>query len=138
MFVGFLVVWALTALGLWVASVLVSGVRVRSTAGLWLGALVLGLANAFIRPMLWALTLPLTVLSFGLFALVLNGLLVWATAALVPDFEVDGFGAALLAAVVLALLGIVGFILAEWMMFGAVNWMMAEHAHGPLRGPFQP
>lgn len=130
MLAAFLIIWALTAFGLWLASILVPGVRVRSTAGLWLAALVLGLANAFIRPVLWMLTLPITVLSFGLFALVINGLLVWATASLVPDFEVESFGAALLAALVMALLGIVGFVLAEWLMLGAVNWMMMGHAHG--------
>jgi len=127
---GFLMIWALTAFGLWIASLTVPGVRIRSTSGLWLAALVLGLANAFIRPVLFWLTLPLTVFTFGLFALVLNGLMIWASAALVDDFEVDGFGAALLAALVMALLGIIGFILIEWSMMGTVHWMMMEHRHG--------
>ena len=130
MIFGFLVIWVLTAFGLWVASLTVPGVRARSTGGLWLAALVLGLANAFIRPLLWWLTLPLTVFSFGLFALVLNGLMIWVSASLVDDFEVDGFGAALLAALVMALLGIIGFILIEWSMMGTVHWMMMEHRHG--------
>jgi len=127
MLLAFLIIWALTAFGLWFASAVVPGVRVRSTAGLWLAALVLGLANAFIRPVLWILTLPLTVLSFGLFALVVNSLLIWASPALVPDFEVEGLGAALLAALVMALLGILGFVLTEWWMLGAVHWMMMDH-----------
>lgn len=126
-FLGFLIIWALTAFGLWTVCLLVPGVRTHSTEGLWLAALVLGFANAFIRPVLWVLTLPLTVLSFGLFALVVNGLLVWATASLVSDFEVDSFGSAMLAAFVMALLGIIGFILIEWWMLGSVNWMMMEH-----------
>jgi len=130
MLLGFLVVWAVTALGLWLAARIVPGVRFRSSSGLWLAALVLGLANAFIRPLLWLVTLPLTVLSFGLFALVVNGLLVWVTASLVPDFEVEGFGPALLVALVMALLGILGFVFAEWMMMGTVNWMMMHHPHG--------
>jgi len=129
MFFGFLVIWASTAFGLWLACRLVPGVRARSTEGLWLGALVLGFANAFIRPVLWLLTLPLTVLSFGLFALIINGLLISVTASLVTDFEVDSFGSALLAALVMAMLGILGFIFFEWWMFDGVNWMMMEHAH---------
>jgi len=130
MFIGFLIVWALTALGLWLVCLIVPGVRVGSAGGLWLAALVLGFANAFIRPVLWVLTLPLTVLSFGLFALVVNALLIRATASMVSDFEVDGFGAAMLAAFVMALLGILGFVLIEWWMLGSVNWMMMEHARG--------
>ena len=130
MFFGALIIWAFTAIGLWLASVLVQGVRVRSTSGLWLAALVLGFANVFIRPVLWMLTLPLTVLTFGFFALVINALLIWATASMVPDFEVDGFGSALLAALVMALFGVLGFVLFEWWMLGSVNWMMVEHARG--------
>jgi len=128
MLFGFLIIWAMTALGLWLASILVTGVRVHSTQGLWIAALVLGFANAFIRPMLWILTLPLTVLSFGLFALVVNAGLIWATASLVTDFEVDGFGAAFLAALVMVLMGILGFVTIEWLMLGSVDWMMMEHA----------
>ena len=128
MLFAFLFMWALTALGLWIAAALVPGVRIRSTSGLAWAALVLGLANAFIRPLLWLLTLPLTVLTFGLFALVVNGFLIWLTAGLVPDFETDGFGPALLAALVMALFGILGFVAAEWLLFGTVHWIMMEHA----------
>jgi len=102
----------------------VPGVRARSTGSLLWAALVLGLVNAFIRPVLWILTLPLTVLTFGLFALVINAFTLWLTAAMVKDFEVDGFGSALLAALVMALLGIVGFILMSWIMMGEVHWIM--------------
>lgn len=132
MLIGILIIWAMTAVGLWLASLIVPGVRMRSTEGLLMAALVLGLANAFIRPVLWVLTLPLTVLSFGLFALVVNGTLVWATSSLVSDFEVDSFGAALLTALVMALLGILGFVLVEWWLLGNVNWLMIEHTRGHL------
>jgi len=108
---------------------------VRSTAGLWLAALVLGLANAFIRPVLWVLTLPLTVLTFGFFALVINALIIRATASLVTDFEVEDFGSALLAALVMAGFGILAFILIEWWMLGGVNWVVIEHSHSQGR-PF--
>ena len=133
MFGGFLIIWASTALGLWIACLLVPGVRVRSPQGLWLAALVLGFANAFIRPVLWILTLPLTVLTFGLFALAVNALLIQATASLVSDFDVDGFGSAMLAALVMAILGILAFMLVEWWLLGTVDWIVIEHAR---RHPF--
>ena len=126
MLIGILFIWLVTAVGLWVVTRVVSGVRVKSTAGLLWAALVLGLVNAFIRPVLWFFTLPLTVLSFGLFALVINAFTLWLTAAMVKDFEIDGFGSALLAALVMALLGIIGFVLMNWLMLGEVHWMMYQ------------
>jgi len=121
---GILFIWLVTALGLWIVTRIVPGVRVNSTGGLLWAALVLGLVNAFIRPVLWILTLPLTVFTFGLFALVINAFTLWLTAAMVKNFEIDGFGSALLAALVMALLGIVGFILLSWLMMGEVHWIM--------------
>lgn len=127
---GFLFIWLITALGLWIVTRIVPGVRVNSTGGLLWAALVLGLINAFIRPILWILTLPLTVLTFGLFALVINAFSLWLTAAMVKNFEVDSFGSALLAALVMALLGVVGFILLSWMMMGEVHWIMYQSRSG--------
>jgi len=124
MLTSILFIWLITAAGLWIVTRIVPGVRARSTGSLLWAALVLGLVNAFIRPVLWILTLPLTVLTFGLFALVINAFTLWLTAAMVKDFEVDGFGSALLAALVMALLGIVGFILMSWIMMGEVHWIM--------------
>ena len=127
---GFLFIWLITALGLWIVTRIVPGVRVNSTGGLLWAALVLGLVNAFIRPILWILTLPLTVFTFGLFALVINAFTLWLTAAMVKDFEIDGFGSALLAALVMSLLGVVGFILVSWMMMGEVHWMVYRGTSG--------
>ena len=118
--------WLVTAIGLWIATLVVPGVRATTLGGLLWAALVLGLVNAFIRPILWLLTLPLTVLTFGLFALVVNAFTLWLSAAMVKNFEIDGFGSALLAAVVMALLGVVGFILMNWLMMGEVHWMMYQ------------
>ncbi|HEB94147.1 MAG TPA: phage holin family protein [Gammaproteobacteria bacterium] len=130
MLTGFLFIWLITALGLWIVTRIVPGVRVNSTGGLLWASLVLGLVNAFIRPILWILTLPLTVFTFGLFALVINAFTLWLTAAMVKDFEIDGFGSALLAALVMALLGVVGFILLSWMMMGEVHWMVYRSTPG--------
>lgn len=122
MLMGIIFIWLVTAIGLWVVTKLVSGVRTRSTTGLLWAALVLGLVNAFIRPVLWFLTLPLTVFTFGLFALVVNAFTLWLTAAMVKDFEIDSFGSAILGALIMALLGLIGFILFSWLMMGEVHW----------------
>lgn len=130
MLMGILFMWFITALGLWVVTRVVPGVRARSTGGLLWAALVLGMVNAFIRPLLWLLTLPLTVLTFGFFALVVNAFTLWLTAAMVKDFEIDDFGSALLGALVMALLGIIGFALLHWLMLGEVQWLIYRSGPG--------
>lgn len=130
MFLGIIFIWLVTALGLWVVTRIVPGVRVCSTGGLLWSAFVLGLVNAFIRPILWLLTLPLTVLTFGLFALVVNAFTLWLTSAMVKDFEIDGFGSALLGALVMALLGVIGFVLLHWLMMGEVHWIIYRSEPG--------
>jgi putative membrane protein len=135
MLIGIIVIWVITAAGLWLTIQIVPGVQTRSTGGLWLAALVLGLVNAFIRPVLWIFTLPLTVLTFGLFALVINAFMIWLTARLVSDFEVRDFTSAILAALVMALLGLFAFMLMEWLMLGSVHWITMEQ-HGYI-GPFE-
>ena len=67
------------------------------------GAIVLALVNTIVKPILFVLTLPLTILTLGLFLLVLNALMVWLTAKLVPGFEVHGFGTMLVASLILAI-----------------------------------
>jgi len=130
MLTGIVFMWLITAIGLWVVTRVVSGVRARSVGGLLWAALVLGLVNAFIRPVLWLLTLPLTVLTFGLFALVVNAFTLWVSAAMVKDFEIDGFGSALLGALVMALLGMIGFILLHWLTMGEVQWIIYRSGPG--------
>lgn len=125
---GIFFIWLVTAIGLWIASMIVPGIRIKSTSTLLKAALVLGLINAFIRPLLWLLTLPLTVLSFGLFALVVNAFTLWISASMVRDFEVDSFAAAILAAIVMALLGLAGFILMQWLMMGDIHWYYFEQS----------
>lgn len=123
MLIMFLLLWLMTAFALWLVTLIVPGIRAESGGDLMLAALVLGFINAFIRPLLVMLTLPLTVLSFGLFAIVLNALFLMLTSALVPGFKVEGFGSALLGALVMAFLAILAFVLLEWTMFGAMMWM---------------
>jgi putative membrane protein len=101
--VSFLVHWLVVAVGLWVATYLVPGVSVASGSALAVGALVLGFVNAVIRPLLTFLTLPLTLLTLGLFYLVVNAAAFGLAAALVPGFSVGSFWAALFGALVVSI-----------------------------------
>src|SRR6266545_365799 len=100
---GFLVRLLITALGLWVADQLLPGIVITGTGALIVSALVLGVVNALIRPILFFLTLPLTVLTLGLFVLIVNGISLALVAWLVPGFHVAGMWSATLGAVVVGL-----------------------------------
>lgn len=103
----FLVHWAITAVSLWVASRLFRGLAFADTRALLVSALVLGLANAVVRPVLVVLTLPLTLVTFGLFLLVINALVLLLVARLVRGFSVSGFWTALFASVFVSVLSLV-------------------------------
>lgn len=120
----FLLHWAITALSLWVASHLFKGIRFSSTSSLVVSALVLGLANAVVRPLLVMLTLPLTLLSFGLFLLVINALMLLLVAKLVNGFKVDGFGTAFWASLFISLLSLV---LAAFVLGGSPEYTIQTH-----------
>ncbi|CAN5871440.1 phage holin family protein [soil metagenome] len=102
----FLVQWAITALSLWVASLIFRGLKFDSTSALVISALLLGLANALVKPLLIVLTLPLTLLTFGLFLLVINALMVLLVSALVRGFKVSGFWTAFFASIFVSILSI--------------------------------
>src|SRR5262245_21928050 len=99
----FLLHWLLSALSLMIVAHVVPGFRVAGFGTAMIAAVAIGLVNATIGILLRLLTLPLTVLTFGLFSLVLNALLLWMAASLVPGFIVAGFVAAFLGSIVLAL-----------------------------------
>lgn len=94
---GFLIQLGITALSLWVASLVFNGIRFASTSSLIVSALLLGFANAVLWPLLVLLTLPLTLLTLGFFLLVINALLLLLVAKLVGGFTVSGFWTALFA-----------------------------------------
>ena len=100
---SFIVHWLIVAVALWVTTAIVPGVRVANYTTLALAALVLGLVNALVRPVLLIVTLPLTIITLGLFYLVVNGLAFGLAAALVPGFTVTSFGAAVLGALVVSI-----------------------------------
>ena len=92
---GFLVRTLVSALGLWIASALISGLTFRDNATLLLAALLLGMVNAVVRPVFVLLTLPITVLTLGGFLLVVNAAMLGLVAALLDGFRIDGYWAAL-------------------------------------------
>ncbi len=101
--VGFLLRAAITALGLWIASEIFSGLHIESSAKLIVAALLLGVVNAFVRPLAFILTLPLTILTLGLFLLVLNAAMVGLVAWILPGFHVASFWTAVGTALVVSL-----------------------------------
>lgn len=92
--------WAINAAALFLLPYILPSVQLRSFGVALLVALVIGLLNTFIRPVLFVLTLPITVITLGLFTLVLNGLMFWLAARFIEGFEVAGFWWAVLAAIV--------------------------------------
>jgi len=103
----FLLHWAITALSLWVASHIFKGIKFADTGSLIVSALLLGFANAIVRPLLVVLTLPLTFITFGLFLLVINALMILLVAWLVKGFKVSGFWTAFFASIFISILSLV-------------------------------
>lgn len=99
---AFFVFWGLNTLVLWIASRLLPGVSIEGPEALLLSGLCFGLVNAFLKPILFILTLPITVLTLGLFALLLNAGILLLVAWIVPGFTVDGFWQAFFAALLVS------------------------------------
>jgi putative membrane protein len=96
--------WLLNAVALMLVPELVDGIHIEGFYAALLSALLLGLVNTFVRPLLVLVTLPITVLSLGLFMLVINGLMFWGVAGVVNGFQVTDFGTAFLGALAYSLL----------------------------------
>jgi putative membrane protein len=94
-----LLTWLINAAALFALPFLMSSVTVTNVGAALVAALVLGLVNTLVRPVLVLLTLPVTFLSLGLFLLVINALLFWGVAHLIEGFHVEGFWSAFLAAI---------------------------------------
>ena len=108
---GFLIHTVVVAIAVWVATQVVPGVRADNLVGLAVMALVLGLVNAIIRPILVVLTLPLTVITLGLFYFVINGIAFNLAAALSPAFHVDTLWHGIVAGIVVSIVSwLIGLI----------------------------
>jgi len=101
---AFLIKWFVTVVSIFIVANLFGLIHVESLPVLVLAALVLGILNAFVRPMLLLLTLPINILSLGFFTLVINAFLLYVVAGLVPGFEITGFFRAFLAALLISLM----------------------------------
>ena len=103
-----LLVWLLNACALLAVAYLMPGIHVTSFVSALIAAAVLGVVNTLVRPVLVLLTLPVSMLTLGLFLFVLNGLLFWAAGSVLSGFRVEGFWVAVFGAI---LYGIIGYLL---------------------------
>jgi putative membrane protein len=110
---GFLIRAVVVGIGLWLASKIVPGVDFNTPGTLVAAALLLGIVNAFVRPIIIILTLPITLLTLGLFLLVINALMILLVAWFLPGFLVAGFWSAIFAAIVVSL--------TSWVMSGWIG-----------------
>jgi putative membrane protein len=108
----FITTWLITALSLLITAYFIPGFHVRNIVAAIIAAAVIGLVNAIIRPVLSLLTLPITILTLGLFSFVVNALTLWFASAFSPGFEINGFIPALLGSLVLSLVS------------GLLNWIL--------------
>jgi putative membrane protein len=105
-----LLLWILNAVALLAVTWLLPSIQVSGFGAALIAALVLGFINTLVRPVLALLTLPITVLTLGIFYLVLNGLLFWLASALLPGFHVEGFWSAVFGAV----------------LYGVITWALSS------------
>ena len=110
----FLLRTIITAASIFIVVKILPWVSVESPLALLVTAILLGLLNAILRPLLIFLTLPITVLSFGLFIFVINGLILVLVSYIVPGFKVDNLGVAILASVLISVI--------SWL----INWLVRE------------
>jgi putative membrane protein len=115
---GFLIRLLIGALGLWLAAAIVPGIAIRGTGTLILAALLMGIVNALVRPLAILLTLPITILTLGLFLLVVNAAMFALVAWMLPGFTVSGFMAALLG----------------WLIVTVVSWVASSFRDGGEKG----
>ena len=122
---GFWVRFFITACGLSLAAYILEGVHLGGAISLLFAALALCAVNAIVRPIMLLLTLPITVVTLGLFLLVLNGAMLGLAALLVPGFVIDGFWTALGGAIIISMTGMV----ANWFIGpkGQVEIIVVRH-----------
>ncbi|OGI00261.1 MAG: hypothetical protein A2104_01765 [Candidatus Melainabacteria bacterium GWF2_32_7] len=109
--------WVLLALAVMLVAFIVPGIQVGGFLAALIAALVIGIINLFIRPIVMALTLPINLLTLGLFTFVINALLLWFVGAITPGFTVEGFVPALLGSLLLSILSVL------------INWTSAQVQH---------
>lgn len=121
---AFLLHWGVTALSLWVSTYVFEGIKFNDVATLVVSALLLGFANAIIKPVLILLTFPLTLFTFGLFLLVINAFMILLVSHFVRGFIVSDFWTALFASIFISLLSLV------------INFFLNDNTIPPSNGPW--
>jgi putative membrane protein len=116
---GFVLRLLITALGLWLADTLLDGVQIHGTMTLLVAALLLGFVNAIVRPLIVLLTLPITLITLGLFLLVVNAAMLGLVAAMLPGFTIAGLFSGI----------------AAWLIVSLTGWLAAQFI-GP-RGQYE-
>lgn len=106
--IGFIFRAVIAALGLWVATRWVDGIRIDTATTLVLAGVLLGVVNAFVRPVMIVLTFPITLATLGLFLLVVNAAMLGLVALLLPGFTIAGFWSAFFAAIIVSITGWIG------------------------------
>jgi putative membrane protein len=103
----FLAHCGITAIALWIASLIFHGIKFTDKSSLIYSALLLGIANAIIKPVVILLTIPLTLITFGFFLLVINALMMLLVSSLIPGFKISGFWTAFFASIFITLLSFI-------------------------------
>lgn len=104
--INFFAQWAATSIALWATSYIFSGIKFETAGALAISALLLGFANAVVKPVLILLTLPLTVVTLGLFLLVINALVLMLVSSLVEGFTVSSFWTAFFASIFISFISV--------------------------------
>ena len=104
--------WLINALALFVTTYLVKGIQVTGASALFLAAALLGILNALIRPILIILTLPINIITLGLFTLVINGAMLWFVSLIIKGFVIQGFWPAVIGALIISMV--------SWV----INWII--------------
>lgn len=110
---GILIRWLISAFSIMVTAYLLNGIHVSGFLSAFFAAAILGILNAFFRPILFILTLPITILSLGLFTFVINALLLLMVSSVIPGFAVDGFWSALFGSLLISLV--------SWLLTSLIN-----------------
>lgn len=105
--INFLAQWAATTIALWASSYVFDGVKFDSAGALAVSALLLGIANSLVKPLLILLTLPITFFTLGIFLLVINGAVLMLVSYLVNGFHISGLGTAIWASIVISIISFI-------------------------------
>lgn len=95
--------WVINALALLIVSRILPGIHVTGFGAALIAVVIIGLVNALVKPILVILTLPLTIVTLGIFLIILNALMLWIAGNITPDFRVEGFGTAILGSILLSI-----------------------------------